>query len=81
VSLRIAKAEGIPDRLVKDGDAGATVVAVKKTDALSCYNLSLTQVAAPFSLRPPKTLATVRFLKIQHDADCKANRHSLSQAP
>lgn len=69
VSLRITKSDGIPVHLVREGDQSAAVVAVKKIDALSFYKLSLTTLAKETSLSPPKTLAVVRFLKLQEDEE------------
>jgi hypothetical protein len=56
--------------LVKDGEPGATVVAIKKIDALSYFNLSLHGIAEQVGLTAPKALAVVRFLKIRDDTDC-----------
>ena len=70
INLRITKTDGIPVHLVKDGDQSVAVVAVRKTDLLSYYNLSTTAVAKQVGLTPPKMLAVVRFLKLQEDEDC-----------
>jgi hypothetical protein len=70
VSLRLTKTDGIPVHLVKEGDPAATITAVKKVDALSFYNLNLTAVAAEVGLSSPKTLAVIRFLKLQQDEEC-----------
>ncbi|MDG6949871.1 MAG: hypothetical protein JRM77_08530, partial [Nitrososphaerota archaeon] len=70
VSLRLTKADGIPVHLVKEGEQGATVVAVKKIDSLSYYNMNLHAVAEQIGLTAPRTLAVVRFLKIKEDSDC-----------
>jgi hypothetical protein len=70
ISLRITKTDGIPIRLVKEGDQSATAVAVRKIDNLSFYNLSSTTIAKEVGLSAPKLLAVVRFLKLQDDEDC-----------
>jgi hypothetical protein len=70
ISLRLTKTDGIAVHLVKEGDPSATVTAVKKVDALSFYNLNLTAVAAEVALSPPRSLAVVRFLKLQDDEEC-----------
>jgi hypothetical protein len=70
ISLRLTKADGIAVHLVKEGDPSATITAVKKVDALSFYNLNLTAVAVEVALSPPKTLAVVRYLKLQEDEEC-----------
>jgi len=67
ISLRLTKTDGIPVHLVNEGDESATVVAVKKIDSLSYYNLSPTALAKAIGLSSPKTLAVVRFLKVQED--------------
>jgi hypothetical protein len=69
VNLRISTKEGIPVRLVKEGDEAGTI-AVHKTDALSYFNLGLIQIAEKVGLTAPKTLAVIRFLKIQEETDC-----------
>jgi uncharacterized protein DUF3644 len=70
VSLRLTKTDGIPVQLVKEGDPSATITAVKRVDALSFYNRNLTSIAAEVGLSPPRTLAVVRFLKLQEDEEC-----------
>jgi len=70
LDLRITKKEGIPFHVVPDGTPGAAVVAIKRVDELGFYNLSLTQLAEKVSLTSPKTLALVRHLNLQSDADC-----------
>ena len=70
ISLRLTKTDGIPVRLVKEDDASATTIAVKRVDALSFYSLSSTAVAKEVGLSPPRALAVVRFLKLQEDEEC-----------
>ena len=69
VDLRITKT-GVPIQLVKEGTPGATVVAVKRVDDLSFYNLGRDQLAAKVGLSGPKTTATIRYLKLQDDKEC-----------
>ena len=49
---------------------GAAVVAVKRVDELSFYNLGLNKLAEHLGLTPPKTLSVIRYLKLQTDPDC-----------
>jgi len=69
ISLRITKAEGIPIKLVKEGEPGAAVVAVKRVNEIGYYSLGLNDLAEKVGLSPPKTLATIRHLKLQDDDD------------
>jgi hypothetical protein len=59
-----------PIQLVKEGTPGATVVAVKRVDELSYYNLGRDQLAQKVGLSGPKTTAVIRFLKLQNDQEC-----------
>lgn len=70
ISLRISKTNGIPVRLVNEGDQPATAVAIKKIDNLSFYHLSSTDVAKEVGLSVPKLLAVVRYLRLQDDEEC-----------
>ena len=67
ISLRITKAEGIPIKLVKEGEPGAAVVAVKRVNEIDFYSLGLKDLAAKVGLSAPRTLALVRHLKLQSD--------------
>lgn len=67
--LRISKT-GAPVHLVPEGTPGATVVAVKRVDELSFYNLGRDQLAAKVGLSGPLTTAFIRYLKLQDDAEC-----------
>jgi len=69
VKLRITKAEGMPVRLVKEGEE-STVIAVKRVDELSYYSLGLRDLAEKANLGQNRTLAVVRFLKLQDDSAC-----------
>ncbi|HQO64442.1 MAG TPA: hypothetical protein PK528_12595 [Syntrophorhabdus sp.] len=69
IDLRISKT-GMPIQLVKEGTPGAAVVAVKRVDELSFYNLSRDNLAEKVNLSGPKTTAIIRFLKLQSDSEC-----------
>lgn len=70
ISLRLSKTDGIPVRLVKEGEDSAAAIAVRKVDALSFYNLSSTAIALEVGLSPPKALAVIRYLKLKEDEEC-----------
>ncbi len=65
VNLRITKTQGIPITLVKEGEAGAVAVAVKRVDELGYYALGLRDLAAKVGLSPNKTIAVIRHLRMQ----------------
>ena len=65
INLRITKAEGIPIKLVKEGEPGAAVVAVKRVNEIDFYSLGLNDLATKVGLSAPKTLAVIRHLKLQ----------------
>lgn len=69
IDLRITKKEGVPVQLVPEGTPGATVVAIKRVDELAFYNLSSTQLAGHLGITQPKTVALLRFAKIEDDPD------------
>jgi hypothetical protein len=68
LSLRFTKKEGVPIHVVPEGTPGA-VVAVKRVNELEYYCLSLRQVAEQVGLTMPKTLAMVRYLSMETDAE------------
>ena len=69
ITLRITKAEGIPIKLVKDGEPGAAVVAVKRVNEIDFYSLGLNDLATKVGLSAPRTLAVIRHLKLQSDGE------------
>ena len=70
VSLRITKKEGVPVRLVPEGEPSGAVVAVKRVDELSFYNLGHRELSAKVGLMPNKTTAAIALLEIKTDPDC-----------
>ena len=66
VSIRIAKKEGMPVRIAKEGEE-ATVIAVRKINDTDLYSLSSTELAKKIGLTGPKTLALVKHLDLQSD--------------
>ncbi len=69
-NLRITKVEGIPIKLVKEGEPGAAVVAVKRVNEVDFYSLGLNDLAKKAGLSAPKTLAVIRHLQLQAEDDC-----------
>ena len=70
LSLRFTKKEGVPFHVVPEGTPGAAVVAVKRVNELDFYNLGVSQVTEHIGLGRNKTLAMVKYLKMEDDADC-----------
>jgi hypothetical protein len=70
ISLRLTKKSGAPVVLVPEGTPGASVVAVKRVDELSFYNLGATQLAAKVGLTVNQLVAAIWFLKLNKDPDC-----------
>lgn len=69
VSLRITKSKGEPIHLVPERAPGATIVGVKRVNELGFYSLTPTALANKISVTMPKTLAIVRYLKLQDDPE------------
>jgi hypothetical protein len=65
ITLRLSRSDGEPVRLVPEGTPGATIVAVKKVEALSYYSLGQHDLARKVGLTPPKTRAMIRHLALQ----------------
>jgi hypothetical protein len=72
LSLRITKKEGVPVRLVPEGTAGESVVAVRRVNELDFYNLGHRQVAEKSKLTGPKLTALIRVYGLDADTEyCK----------
>ena len=69
LSLRITKKEGIPVRLVPEGTAGESVVAVKRVNELDFYNLGHRDVAEKTGLTSPKLTALVRTYALESNPE------------
>jgi hypothetical protein len=69
VTIRITKKDGDPVTIVPEGTPGMTVVAVRRVDELSFYSLGLKDLAEKLHLPQPRTLAVIRELKLQEDAE------------
>jgi hypothetical protein len=70
VSIRLSKSDGDPVQMVPEGTPGATVVAVKRVNELGFYSLGLKDLSQKLTITQPKTIALVRFLKIQENVEC-----------
>ncbi len=68
-TLELPRPEGIPIRLVKEGEEATGVVAVRRVNELDFYSLGLNQVAEKINLTGPKALAVIRQLKLQEDEE------------
>ncbi|MDD5127642.1 MAG: hypothetical protein PHR43_06090 [Dehalococcoidales bacterium] len=65
LAIRWTKKEGVPIHTVPEGTPGAAVVAIKRVSELDFYSLGLKEVAEKVGLTRQKTLAMVRYLKIE----------------
>lgn len=70
LDLKITKKEGIPIQIVSSSLENSGVIAIKRVDELSFYNLSHTQLAKHFQITSPKMRAIVLHLKIRNDKEC-----------
>lgn len=70
VNLRITKGEGHPVTIVPEGTPGAGVVALKRVDELSFYNLGHNQLAQKVGISPNKLTAVIRAANLKDDLDC-----------
>lgn len=70
LSLRIHKKEGAPIQIVDSDQQPGVAVAIKRVNETDFYSMNLTQIAKKMKMTRPKTLALIRHLKIQEDADC-----------
>ena len=69
LSLRLTKNEGIPVRLLKEGEGAGAVVAVRRVNELGFYSLGAAQLASKVGLTPPKSRAVVDHLGLREDAE------------
>ena len=69
-SLRLTKKEGVPVRILKEGEGNGAVLAVRRVNELDFYNLGAKDLAKKVGLTPPKSRAVVDHLGLRADADC-----------
>ena len=67
ISLRLTKNEGIPVKLLKEGEGAGAVVAVRRVNELDYYSLGANQLAEHIGLTPPKTRAVVDHIGLRED--------------
>ncbi|MCY4236984.1 MAG: hypothetical protein OXC93_01275 [Rhodospirillaceae bacterium] len=67
LSLRLTKNEGVPVRLLKEGEGAGAVVALRRVNELDFYSLGAAQLAKYVGLTPPKSRALVDHLKLRKD--------------
>ena len=70
LSLRLTKSEGLPIRLLKEGEGTGAVVAVRRVNELDFYSLGAAQLAEKVGLTQPKSRALVDHLGLRENADC-----------
>jgi len=70
ISLRIVKKEGVPVAIVPEGTPGSGVVAVKRVNELSFYNLNHPELSRKVGLTTSKTTAAVSLLNLKEDPEC-----------
>jgi len=70
ISLRISKKEGVPIRLLKEGESGTSVVAIKRVNEADFYSLNLQSLSRHLGLGRNKLLAGIKELQVQEDEEC-----------
>lgn len=68
IALRITKNEGIPVRVVKDGETADGVVAIRNVSDTDRYCYSSNDLAESCDLTPPKMRAVIAHLNIKDDS-------------
>jgi hypothetical protein len=70
MAIHITKRDGIPVHLVQDGEAPQATIAVRKVNDTDFYCYSSTAMAKKIGVTGPKTVALIRYLKLQDDLNC-----------
>ena len=65
--LRLTKNEGIPVKLLQEGEGSGAVVALKRVNELDFYSLGATQLAEKVELTTPRCGAVVDHLGLRED--------------
>lgn len=65
VDIRITKSRGDPVTIVPEGTPGGTVLALRRVNETDFYSLGLHDLADKIKLTRPRTLALIRYLKLQ----------------
>jgi hypothetical protein len=69
IQLRIKKKEGVPIRIIDEGENGGGVVAIKRVNELDFYTLSLQTLSQRVGVGRNKLLAVIKELGLQDDSD------------
>ncbi len=72
IALTISKNEGIPVRVVRDGEQEDATIAVRKINNTDFYCFGMRELAKRLKLGERKTQALVWRLKVQKDKECFA---------
>lgn len=70
VALTILKHDGIPVRVVRDGEGAEATIAVRKINNTEFYCFGAKELGRRLKLDMHKTLALIRHLGLQKDIDC-----------
>jgi hypothetical protein len=68
-SLRLTKKEGLPVRLLQEGEDISKAIAIKEINMLDRYSLNITKVAKELGITRLKALALVEFLGVQKNEE------------
>jgi len=68
-SLRLTKKEGLPVRLLQEGEDTSKAIAIKEINMLDRYSLNITKVAKELGITRLKALALVEFLGVQKNEE------------
>lgn len=72
IALTISKNEGIPVRVVRDGEQENATIAVRKINNTDFYCFGVRELSKRLKLGEQKTLALIWRLDVQKDKDCFA---------
>jgi len=70
INLHITKKEGVPVQLVPEGTPGASVIAVRRVNELSFYNLGHKELAEHVGLNFQQLTAVKRYIDLNSRPDC-----------
>lgn len=70
VAIHLTKKEGIPMRIVQDGEDAEATIAIRKVDDTSFYCYSAKELARRVKLTMPRVIALIRYLEIPKHRDC-----------
>lgn len=70
VAIHITKKDGIPIRVAKDGEDSRAVIAIRRINDTEFYCYNTKALAKIVGLTSPKTLALIRYLRLQDDPNC-----------